>query len=229
MTARSTTRRMIIEKIGHLCDYILFDEAWAGFMKFHPIYAGRFAMGLDDLGRGRPGIIATQSTHKQLASFSQASQIHVKDSHIKRPAPARRASPLQRVLHAARLDLAVLSAVRLARRRRADDEGPLGRGVVGRHHPARHRAAQEAARGPRASSSTTETGSGTPLVLRSLRARSRRRSRPRWRAGARDRVGRGRRRTISPPSPRFWELAPGAAGTASATWRRATRSPIPTS
>ena len=29
-----------------------------------------------------PGIIATQSTHKQLASFSQASQIHVKDSHI---------------------------------------------------------------------------------------------------------------------------------------------------
>jgi ornithine decarboxylase len=32
--------RMILEKIGHLCDYILFDEAWAGFMKFHPIYAG---------------------------------------------------------------------------------------------------------------------------------------------------------------------------------------------
>ena len=30
-----------------------------------------------------PGIIATQSTHKQLASFSQASQIHVKDSHIR--------------------------------------------------------------------------------------------------------------------------------------------------
>ena len=29
-----------------------------------------------------PGIIATQSTHKQLASFTQASQIHVKDSHI---------------------------------------------------------------------------------------------------------------------------------------------------
>ena len=31
----------------------------------------------------QPGIIATQSTHKQLASFSQASQIHVKDRHIK--------------------------------------------------------------------------------------------------------------------------------------------------
>ena len=74
---------MIVKSIGHLCGYILFDEAWAGFMKFHPIYAGRFAMGLADLGPEAPGIIATQSTHKQLASFSQASQIHVRDRHIK--------------------------------------------------------------------------------------------------------------------------------------------------
>ncbi|OLP58223.1 amino acid decarboxylase [Xaviernesmea oryzae] len=74
---------MILKKIGHLCEYILFDEAWAGFMKFHPLYAGRFAMGLADLGPDSPGIIATQSTHKQLASFSQASQIHIKDRHIK--------------------------------------------------------------------------------------------------------------------------------------------------
>ena len=74
---------MIVQAIGHLCDYILFDEAWAGFMKFHPLYAGRFAMGLKDLGPDAPGIIATQSTHKQLASFSQASQIHMKDRHIR--------------------------------------------------------------------------------------------------------------------------------------------------
>jgi ornithine decarboxylase len=73
----------LLEKIGHLCDYILFDEAWAGFMKFHPIYAERFAMGLRGLNADSPGIIATQSTHKQLASFSQASQIHMKDRHIK--------------------------------------------------------------------------------------------------------------------------------------------------
>jgi ornithine decarboxylase/arginine decarboxylase len=73
----------ILNKIGHLCDYILFDEAWAGFMKFHPIYQRRFAMGLPNLTDQSPGIIATQSTHKQLASFSQASQIHVKDRHIK--------------------------------------------------------------------------------------------------------------------------------------------------
>ncbi|MCW6511602.1 Orn/Lys/Arg family decarboxylase [Lichenifustis flavocetrariae] len=74
---------MILAKIGHLCDYILFDEAWAGFMKFHPLYAGRFAMGLKDLDETSPGIMATQSTHKQLASFSQASQIHTKDQHIR--------------------------------------------------------------------------------------------------------------------------------------------------
>ena len=73
----------ILARLGSLCEYILFDEAWAGFMKFHPIYAGRFAMGLRDLDENAPGIIATQSTHKQLAGFSQASQIHVKDSHIR--------------------------------------------------------------------------------------------------------------------------------------------------
>ena len=73
----------ILKQIGHLCDYILFDEAWAGFMKFHRLFAGRFAMGLAQLDARSPGIIATQSTHKQLAGFSQASQIHVKDSHIR--------------------------------------------------------------------------------------------------------------------------------------------------
>jgi ornithine decarboxylase len=74
--------QMILEKIGRLCEYILFDEAWAGFLKFHPMFRGRFAMGLEGLGAESPGIIATQSTHKQLAGFSQSSQIHVKDTHI---------------------------------------------------------------------------------------------------------------------------------------------------
>ena len=73
----------ILDRVGHLCDYILFDEAWAGFMKFHPLYERRFAMGLKGLGENAPGIVATQSTHKQLASFSQASQIHMRDRHIK--------------------------------------------------------------------------------------------------------------------------------------------------
>jgi ornithine decarboxylase len=74
---------MILEKIGPLCDYLMFDEAWAGFMKFHPLFRRRFAMGLQGLNEDAPGIIATQSTHKQLAGFSQASQIHVRDKHLK--------------------------------------------------------------------------------------------------------------------------------------------------
>jgi arginine/lysine/ornithine decarboxylase len=73
---------LIRERIGGLCEYILFDEAWAGFMKFHPIYRGRFGMGLGPLGPDDPGIIVTQSMHKQLAGLSQTSQIHVRESHL---------------------------------------------------------------------------------------------------------------------------------------------------
>jgi ornithine decarboxylase/arginine decarboxylase len=40
-------------------------------------------MGLKNLGAASPGVVATQSAHKQLASFSQASQIHMRDRHIK--------------------------------------------------------------------------------------------------------------------------------------------------
>jgi len=73
----------ILSKIGQLCDYILFDEAWAGFLKFHPLFKGRYGMGLANLDHDAPGIITTQSTHKQMAGFSQASQIHVRDRHLK--------------------------------------------------------------------------------------------------------------------------------------------------
>jgi ornithine decarboxylase len=72
----------MLEKLGPLCDYILFDEAWGGFMRFHPIFKGRYAMGLEGLSEKDPGVFVTQSTHKQLAGMSQASQIHVRDSHI---------------------------------------------------------------------------------------------------------------------------------------------------
>jgi ornithine decarboxylase len=74
--------QMLLDRLGPLADYIMFDEAWAGFMKFHPLFRGRFAMGLQNLSSNHPGIIATQSTHKQLAGFSQASQIHIRDSHL---------------------------------------------------------------------------------------------------------------------------------------------------
>jgi ornithine decarboxylase len=74
--------RLILERIGRLCEYIHFDEAWAGFGAFHPLMTDHFAMGLR-LTADDPGVIATQSTHKQLAGFSQASQIHIRDAHIR--------------------------------------------------------------------------------------------------------------------------------------------------
>ncbi len=161
---------MILKRIGHLCDYILFDEAWAGFMKFHPLYAGRFAMGLSGLDPDAPGIIATQSTHKQLASFSQASQIHIKDRHIrgqKRRIEHRRfnesfmqhasTSPFYPLF--ASLDVGAQMM-----------KGRSGRSAVGRHDPARHRTAQEDPRGT-ARIRREGNASGTPLVLRAIRTR----------------------------------------------------------
>jgi len=74
--------RQIVDRIGHLCDYILFDSAWVGYEQFIPMLRDCSPM-LLELGPEDPGIIVTQSVHKQLAGLSQASQIHKKDSHIK--------------------------------------------------------------------------------------------------------------------------------------------------
>ncbi|GGZ80383.1 hypothetical protein GCM10007161_10120 [Ignatzschineria indica] len=55
---------------------IHFDSAWVPYTNFHPIYAGK-----SDMGGKRVAdkvIYETQSTHKLLAAFSQASMIHVK-------------------------------------------------------------------------------------------------------------------------------------------------------
>ena len=74
--------RQVLAKIGRLCDYVLFDEAWMAYARFHPLYTGRYGMSLDGLTADDPGIYTTQSTHKCLAGMSQASQIHVRDSHL---------------------------------------------------------------------------------------------------------------------------------------------------
>lgn len=74
--------RQVVDKIGHLCDYILFDSAWVGYEQFIPIMRDCSPL-LLELGPEDPGIFVTQSVHKQQAGFSQTSQIHKKDSHIK--------------------------------------------------------------------------------------------------------------------------------------------------
>ncbi len=74
--------RQVVDKIGHLCDYILFDSAWVGYEQFIPMMADCSPL-LLELNENDPGILVTQSVHKQQAGFSQTSQIHKKDSHIK--------------------------------------------------------------------------------------------------------------------------------------------------
>ncbi|KQN48748.1 ornithine decarboxylase [Pseudomonas sp. Leaf48] len=74
--------RQVVDRIGKLCDYILFDSAWVGYEQFIPMMKDCSPM-LLDLGPDDPGIFVTQSVHKQQAGFSQASQVHKKDRHIK--------------------------------------------------------------------------------------------------------------------------------------------------
>lgn len=73
--------RYVVDRIGHLCDYILFDSAWAGYEQFIPMLKDSSPL-LLDLGKDDPGIFVVQSVHKQQAGFSQTSQVHKKDSHI---------------------------------------------------------------------------------------------------------------------------------------------------
>lgn len=61
---------------------IHFDSAWVPYTNFHEIYAGKSGMS----GKAISGkvIYETQSTHKLLAAFSQASMIHIKGEYNER-------------------------------------------------------------------------------------------------------------------------------------------------
>ncbi len=69
----------VLSALGDTSERVLFDEAWFGYAHFHPLYADRHAMGITRRP-GQPATFATQSTHKLLAAFSQASMVHVHDS-----------------------------------------------------------------------------------------------------------------------------------------------------
>lgn len=58
---------------------IHFDSAWVPYTNFHPIYSGKSGMS----GERMAGKVfyETQSTHKLLAAFSQASMIHIKGDY----------------------------------------------------------------------------------------------------------------------------------------------------
>lgn len=65
--------------LAQSCDRIHFDEAWYGYARFNPMYAGHFAMRGDPANHQGPTVFATHSTHKLLAALSQSSFIHVRD------------------------------------------------------------------------------------------------------------------------------------------------------
>jgi arginine decarboxylase len=75
---------MIKELLGDYIDTLHFDEAWLPHATFHDFYRGMHA-----IGKNRPRakdalVFATQSTHKLLAGLSQASQILVQDSEMRK-------------------------------------------------------------------------------------------------------------------------------------------------
>lgn len=74
--------RLLLQRFGKLVDYMLFDAAWGGYEPFIPAMQPMDPLQLP-LGPDDPGIIVTQSVHKQQSGFGQTSQIHKKDSHIK--------------------------------------------------------------------------------------------------------------------------------------------------
>lgn len=72
----------ILRRIGPLCDYILFDGAWAGYENFLPLLCDSAVLTFP-LTKDDPGILVTQSVHKQLAGFSMTSQLHKKDRYLR--------------------------------------------------------------------------------------------------------------------------------------------------
>ncbi|MEN6443996.1 MAG: Orn/Lys/Arg decarboxylase N-terminal domain-containing protein [Methanoregula sp.] len=70
------------EVLGKSVDSIHFDEAWYGYARFNPFYRERFAMRDGAKDKNGPTVFATQSTHKLLAAFSQASMIHIRNGRV---------------------------------------------------------------------------------------------------------------------------------------------------
>jgi arginine decarboxylase len=68
----------IKQAIGDSVDVLHFDEAWYAYANFHEFYDGYHAISSANPARSPHAItFATQSTHKLLAAWSQASMIHI--------------------------------------------------------------------------------------------------------------------------------------------------------
>jgi len=65
-------------------DTLLFDEAWLPHAAFHDFYKDMHAIGQSRKPCKESMVFSTQSTHKMLAGLSQASQILVQDSEMRK-------------------------------------------------------------------------------------------------------------------------------------------------
>ena len=74
--------KWLLDRIGKLCDYVLFDCAWGGFEQFVDLMRDLSPL-TQEYGLEDPGILVTQSLHKQQTGMGSASQILKKDAHIK--------------------------------------------------------------------------------------------------------------------------------------------------
>jgi arginine decarboxylase len=81
--------RTVTQLLGQSVPRIHYDEAWFAYAAFNPLYSDRHAMHAPHDGDGGPTLYATQSTHKLLAAFSQASMIHIRSSQRAPVEPAR--------------------------------------------------------------------------------------------------------------------------------------------
>ena len=78
----------VVELLGESVPRVHFDEAWFAYARFNPLYRSRYGME-GEAATGRPTVFATQSTHKLLAAFSQASMIHVRSGDRAPVEPSR--------------------------------------------------------------------------------------------------------------------------------------------
>ena len=72
--------REVTRLLGQSVPRIHYDEAWFAYAAFNPLYRDRHAMHAPVDADDGPTLYATQSTHKLLAAFSQASMIHIRSS-----------------------------------------------------------------------------------------------------------------------------------------------------
>ncbi|MGD9945410.1 MAG: Orn/Lys/Arg decarboxylase N-terminal domain-containing protein [Burkholderiaceae bacterium] len=70
--------------LGSYIENLHFDEAWLPHAAFHPFYHEFHAIGPNRPRSEETMIFSTQSTHKMLAGLSQASQILVQDSQMRK-------------------------------------------------------------------------------------------------------------------------------------------------